>query len=86
MLRQAVSSQGLIRPLAPPAELPALQLRPSEIGVVKDGPVLKRWLEAQKAWMARHGRLRGEVLKTIFMGAIVSCYQVVSWVMSASVG
>ena len=63
MLRQAVSSQGLIRPLAPPEELPALQLQPSEIGVVKDGPVLKRWLEAQKAWTARHGSLRGEVLK-----------------------
>ena len=63
MLRQSVSNQGLIRTLPPPSELPALQLEPSDIGVVKDGPVLKRWLEAQKTWRARHGQARGEVLR-----------------------
>ena len=63
MIRQCVSRQGLIRPLPPPSELPALQLDPSEIGVVKEGPVLRRWLEAQKAWTAKHGKARSQLLR-----------------------
>ena len=63
MIRQSVSKQGLIRPLPPASELPALQIDPSEIGVVKEGPVLRRWLEAQKAWTAKHGKARSRLLK-----------------------
>ncbi|KAI1636962.1 hypothetical protein F4809DRAFT_359043 [Biscogniauxia mediterranea] len=62
MIRQRVSRHGVIRPLEPESELPACQLPPNEIGVVKEGPV-RKWLETRRQWDNRYGSLRAKVHK-----------------------
>lgn len=46
MIRQRVTRHGVLYPLPPAAEIPALSLDPIEIGVPKSGPVRK--------WLATH--------------------------------
>lgn len=41
MIRERVSIYGLIRPMEPASEIPALSLPPTEIGTIKPGPVSK---------------------------------------------
>ncbi|TGJ88532.1 hypothetical protein E0Z10_g230 [Xylaria hypoxylon] len=62
MIRQRLSRHGVIRPLEPAAELPACTLNPSEIGVVKEGPV-RKWLEARRQWDNRFDATRVKVHK-----------------------
>ncbi|KAF2403196.1 alpha/beta-hydrolase [Trichodelitschia bisporula] len=52
MIRQRVDRHGKIHPLAPAAELPALQLQPEEIGTLKEIPV-RKWLARQAQWNKR---------------------------------
>ncbi|KAF2870336.1 hypothetical protein BDV95DRAFT_497001 [Massariosphaeria phaeospora] len=59
MIRQRIDRHGHIYPLAPPAELPALNLPSIEVGVPKPGPVNK-WMKAQKQW---NGKFAKEKLK-----------------------
>jgi acetyl esterase/lipase len=49
MIRQRVDRHGNIHPLGPESSLPALQLSPDKIGVLKEGPV-RKWLARQEKW------------------------------------
>ena len=49
MIRQRVDRHGNIFPLEPPSELPGCNISPSEIGVIKEGPV-KKWMAAKRQW------------------------------------
>ena len=49
MIRQRVDRHGNIYPLAPANELPACQISPNDVGVIKPGPV-KKWMAAKKLW------------------------------------
>jgi acetyl esterase/lipase len=62
MIRQLVDRNGVIQPLAPAAELPAMQMPASDIGVVKPGPV-RKWLEARMEWDRKYAREKGKVQK-----------------------
>jgi len=62
MIRQLVDRNGVIQPLAPAAELPAMQMPASEIGVIKPGPV-RKWLEARKEWDRKYAREKRKVQK-----------------------
>lgn len=55
MIRQRVDRNGKVSSLGPPESLPALQLDPSEIGVIKAGPVTK-WLRAKQEWDTKYVR------------------------------
>ncbi|MCJ1356627.1 MAG: hypothetical protein MMC33_006622 [Icmadophila ericetorum] len=55
MIRQRVDRHGTIYPLAPAGELPALQMSPNEIGIVKPGPV-KRWITAKTQWDSKFAK------------------------------
>ncbi|KIW14576.1 hypothetical protein PV08_07360 [Exophiala spinifera] len=62
MLRQRVDRSGKIYPLSEPHDLPALQMHPDEVGVVKQGPV-RKWLEARKVWDAKYAHVSRKVQK-----------------------
>lgn len=73
MIRQRVDRHGRIYPLAPAPELPALQMSPSEIGVLKEGPV-RKWLARQEQWNQKFAnekkRLQKERARDIAQGYI----------------
>ena len=62
MIRQRVDRHGNIYALEPPAALPALQVPPDEIGVIKPGPVQK-WLNAKQQWDSMYARDKRRVQK-----------------------
>ena len=62
MIRQRVTRYGLISALDPPSSLPALQLTPDEIGVIKPGPV-RKWLAAKKEWDTKFAKEKRKVQK-----------------------
>lgn len=62
MIRQRVDRHGNLFPLGPPSSLPALQMFPNEIGIVKPGPV-RKWLDAKKAWDIKFAREKRRVQK-----------------------
>ncbi|KIX98380.1 uncharacterized protein Z520_05681 [Fonsecaea multimorphosa CBS 102226] len=62
MIRQRVDRHGRIYPLAEPHELPALQMDPDQVGVVKPGPV-RKWLAAKKVWDTKYAGTRNRVQK-----------------------
>jgi len=62
MIRQRVDRHGNIFPLDPPSSLPALQISPNEIGVIKPGPVQK-WMNAKKEWDMKYAREKRKVQK-----------------------
>ena len=62
MIRQRVDRHGVIYPLSNPLDLPGLQLRPSEVGVIKPGPVSK-WLAAKQEWDRKYSREKRRVQK-----------------------
>ncbi|KIX03731.1 uncharacterized protein Z518_07284 [Rhinocladiella mackenziei CBS 650.93] len=49
MIRQRIDRYGRTYPLAEAPNLPALQMPPDEVGVIKPGPV-RKWLAARKVW------------------------------------
>ena len=55
MIRQRVDRHGSIFPLGPPTSLPALQVHPNEIGVIKPGPVQK-WMNVKEEWDRRYAK------------------------------
>ena len=55
MIRQRVDRHGNIFPLGPPSSLPALQIQPNEIGVIKPGPVHK-WMNAKQEWDKKYAK------------------------------
>ena len=62
MIRQRVDRHGNIYPLAPPASFPALQMHPSEIGVIKPGPV-RKWTNAKQVWETKFAKEKRKVQK-----------------------
>lgn len=60
MIRQRVDRHGNIYPLGSPASLPALQLSPNEIGVIKPGPV-RKWMAAKKGWDSKFAKEKRKV-------------------------
>ncbi len=60
MIRQRVDRHGNIFPLDPPSSIPALQISPNEIGVIKPGPVQK-WLNAKRDWDTKYAREKRKV-------------------------
>ena len=62
MIRQRVSRHGLIFSLPPESELPALQMPPDEVGVIKKGPVSK-WMNAKKQLDGKYAAAKRRVQK-----------------------
>ncbi|KAF2760387.1 alpha/beta-hydrolase [Pseudovirgaria hyperparasitica] len=62
MIRQRIDRNGLIYPLPPASEIPALQLESSEIGRIKEGPV-RKWMGAQEKWTKKFARQKLNVQK-----------------------
>jgi len=60
MIRQRVDRHGIISPLEPESELPGCTLSPSEIGVVKAGPV-KKWMTAKREWDTKYASAKRRV-------------------------
>lgn len=48
--------------MEPPEEIPALKLKPSQIGIIKEAPAL-RWLDGQKTWDKRYRQAGLRALK-----------------------
>ncbi|KAK8158065.1 hypothetical protein BKA80DRAFT_312428 [Phyllosticta citrichinensis] len=49
MIRQRINRQGRIRAMEPSENIHLLQISPSEIGIIKEGPV-KKWMNVQERW------------------------------------
>jgi hypothetical protein len=62
MIRERVDRHGIIRPLESESELPGCSLPPSEIGVIKEGPV-KKWMTAKREWDTRYASAKQRVQK-----------------------
>ena len=62
MIRERVDRHGNIYPLETASSLPALQLPPEEIGVIKEGPV-RKWMKAKKQWDTKYAREKRKVQK-----------------------
>ncbi|KAF2837575.1 alpha/beta-hydrolase [Patellaria atrata CBS 101060] len=60
MIRQRVDRNGNIHPLEPASELPALNVPPEEIGVIKEGPV-RKWMTAQAKWNGKYAKQKRAV-------------------------
>jgi len=55
MMRERVSTTGVLRPLEPEPELPALNLSAEYIGAVNEG-VARRYIEGQARWEKKFGK------------------------------
>jgi acetyl esterase/lipase len=62
MIRQQVNRHGVIHPMAPESEIPALQMPASDVGVIKPGPV-RKWLAAKKEWDTKYSSEKRRVQK-----------------------
>jgi len=62
MIRQKVDRHGIIAPLEPESELPGCSLPPSEVGVIKEGPV-RKWMAAKKQWDTKFASSKRKVQK-----------------------
>ncbi|ETW83742.1 Esterase/Lipase [Heterobasidion irregulare TC 32-1] len=62
MIRERVDLLGHVRPMEPKDEVSALQLRPSEVGVIKEDPV-RRWLAGQEKIDRKFKRSAERVVK-----------------------
>ena len=62
MIRQRIDENGAIYPLGPAAMFFSLQLKPNEIGVVKEAPI-HRWRTRQEKWDRLYLKLHDQVLK-----------------------
>ncbi|KAJ7240331.1 Alpha/Beta hydrolase protein [Mycena haematopus] len=55
MIRERVDIKGEPRPMEPRRDLAVLQLKPSEIGIIKEAPTIK-WLKGQEEWDVKYKR------------------------------
>jgi hypothetical protein len=62
MIRQRVDRHGHIYPLEHPSSLPSCCLPPSEIGVIKEGPV-RKWMTAKLQWDTKYASAKRRVQK-----------------------
>jgi len=61
-LRERVDIFGKVRPMEPKEDIPALQMKPQSIGIIKEPPV-KRWLTGQEMWDKRYKHKALKVIK-----------------------
>jgi hypothetical protein len=62
MIRQRVDRKGRTYELEPESELPACNLSPGDIGVIKAGPV-KKWMAAKREWDTKFASAKRRVQK-----------------------
>lgn len=62
MIRERVDINGRVRSMEPKEDITALQLRPSEIGIIKEETLVK-WLEGQEEWDRRFKYRATKVMK-----------------------
>lgn len=62
MIRERVDIHGVARPMETAEEIPALKMRPGQIGIIKEGPTI-RWLKGQEDWDKRYKRSAERVMK-----------------------
>ncbi|TFK55444.1 alpha/beta-hydrolase [Heliocybe sulcata] len=62
MIRERVDIHGKVRPMEPKEEVAALQLKPSEIGVIKEDPC-RRWQTGQDMWDKKFKRTAERVVR-----------------------
>lgn len=62
MIRERVDVKGFTRPMEPEVEIPALQLKPHEIGLIREEPAI-RWHEGQKKWDKRYRKRAHKVVQ-----------------------
>ncbi|KAH8684707.1 hypothetical protein BGZ60DRAFT_398136 [Tricladium varicosporioides] len=62
MIRQRVDRHGRIYELEPASQLPGCKLSPSEIGVIKEGPV-KKWMAAKREWDTKFASAKRKIQK-----------------------
>ncbi|KAJ7228482.1 hypothetical protein GGX14DRAFT_613080, partial [Mycena pura] len=55
MLRERVSIKGIARPMEPADDMAVLNLKPAEIGIIKEAPTI-RWFKGQEEWDKRYTR------------------------------
>lgn len=60
MIRQRVSTHGIVRAMEPASEIPALNLPADQICVIHPGPT-KRWLIAKQKWDTRYAKVKRHV-------------------------
>lgn len=60
MIRQRVDRHGHVYPLEPASRLPGCSLPPSEIGVIKEGPV-RKWMTARRQWDTKYASAKRRV-------------------------
>ncbi|KAF9006563.1 hypothetical protein BDQ17DRAFT_1302956 [Cyathus striatus] len=62
MIRERVDIFGKVRLMESQEELPALRVKPCEVGLIKEAPAL-RWLKGQEIWDKRYKRDAQKVIK-----------------------
>lgn len=62
MIRQRVDRHGNIYPLEPASELPGCKMDPSDVGVIKEGPV-RKWMTAKREWDTKFASAKRKVQK-----------------------
>jgi hypothetical protein len=60
MIRQRISTKGMIREMEPPEEIPALNIPTNEIGVINAVPT-QRWLNAKEKWDRRYAKRKRRI-------------------------
>ncbi|KAK2061305.1 alpha/beta-hydrolase [Colletotrichum caudatum] len=64
MIRQRITTHGVIHDLVPESELPGCVMKPEEVGVVKGTPV-KRWLDTKAQFDKKFSTSKAKVHKAI---------------------
>ncbi|KAG6915654.1 hypothetical protein DXG01_010524 [Tephrocybe rancida] len=62
MIRERVDIRGVSRRMEPPDQIKVLQIRPGQLGIIKEGPT-RRWLEGQKIWDDRYEHAAKKAIK-----------------------
>ncbi|KAM0169187.1 hypothetical protein ACHAPF_010231 [Botrytis cinerea] len=62
MIRQRVDRHGNIFPLDPADKLPACNISPNEVGVIKPGPV-KKWMAVKTKWDTKYAKDKRKIQK-----------------------
>ncbi|PFH59554.1 hypothetical protein XA68_12186 [Ophiocordyceps unilateralis] len=70
MIRQRVTRHGVIMPLDPESELPGCCVEAAEVGVIKEGPVMK-WLAMKKQWDAKFPAAKAKVHKQMVQDMVI---------------
>ncbi|EGO02176.1 hypothetical protein SERLA73DRAFT_49053 [Serpula lacrymans var. lacrymans S7.3] len=62
MIRERVDIRGHVRAMEPKDQIPALALKPAEVGIIKEDPLFK-WLQGQEEWDKRYRKTAEKVIK-----------------------